>query len=287
MYNDGSNLSYTNYYSYDNWGNTIYIKNAEGHEQFFSYANTSTSGFFMNNTGTIIQNFTNAFTNSSVPSSVHTALLGSAEKQDTTYVREVYITYDSEAHPTQSKTVFGNATTYLTFSGTFNEKTGQTSFPIDLTGHTVTGNAVLQITGLPSDDTYTETKYTTCPINANLCRYSQVLYSWWSTNYCKVNWVNQYVPTTGTSTIGPFTHYPGTLGYSSYIPSAYSATTYWKAYPVQVQYNLNLSDWNLITSNLKNLTKKFLSPLQMVPTPCTSLNPLPKKRNSVGACMSL
>jgi len=41
VYNDGSTLSYTNYYSYDNWGNTIYYKNAKGHEKFFSYANTS------------------------------------------------------------------------------------------------------------------------------------------------------------------------------------------------------------------------------------------------------
>jgi hypothetical protein len=154
VYYDGSTLSYTNYYAYDNWGNIIYTKNAEGHEQFFSYANTDTAGFFVDNTGTIIKTFTNAFSNNTVPSSVHTALLGTAEKQDTTYVKEVYITYDSEAHPTQSESAFGNATTYLTFSGTFNEKTGSTSFPVDLTGHTVTGNGILQITGTPSDDTY-------------------------------------------------------------------------------------------------------------------------------------
>ena len=92
VYNDGSTLSYTNYYAYDNWGNTIYIKNAEGHEQFFSYANTNTSGFFLDNAGTIIKTFTNNFSNCTVPSSVHTALIGAAEKQDNTYVRDT-ITY--------------------------------------------------------------------------------------------------------------------------------------------------------------------------------------------------
>ncbi|MBU7025329.1 MAG: hypothetical protein HXS48_00190, partial [Theionarchaea archaeon] len=61
VYYDGSTLSYTTYYAYDNWGNVIYVKNTEGHEQFFSYANTSTSGFFIDNNGTIIQKFTNAF----------------------------------------------------------------------------------------------------------------------------------------------------------------------------------------------------------------------------------
>jgi len=150
VYYDGSTLSYTNSYAYDNWGNVIYAKNAEGHEQFFSYANTDTSGFFVENTGAIIRTFTNTFSNCTVPSSVHTILLGAAEKQDDTYVREMYITYDSEAHPTQSEDAFGNSTAWLTFSGTFNEETGDISFPIDLTGHTVAGNGVLQITGLPS-----------------------------------------------------------------------------------------------------------------------------------------
>jgi hypothetical protein len=43
VYNDGSTLSFTVYYAYDDWGNLIYLKNAEGHEQFLSYGNTSTS----------------------------------------------------------------------------------------------------------------------------------------------------------------------------------------------------------------------------------------------------
>ena len=184
MYNNGSNLSYTNSYAYDNWGNTIYSKNAGGHEQFFSYANTSTSGFFIDNTGTVIKTFTNAFSTGTVPTSVHNTIIGVAEKQDATYVRETYLTYDSEGHPTQSKNAFGNATSFLTYSGTFNEKTGSTSFPIDLTGHTVTGNAVLQITGLPSDDTFQENLSYECPCNPTLqCTWTS---GSWSNKYYSI-----------------------------------------------------------------------------------------------------
>jgi RHS repeat-associated protein len=263
VYNDGSTLSYTNYYAYDNWGNRIYSKNAEGHEQFFSYANTDTSGFFIDNTGTVINKFTNAFANSSVPSSVHTVLLGAAEKQDNTYVKETYLTYDSEAHPTQSENAFGNATTWLTFSGTFNEKTGATSFPVDLTEHTVTGNAVLQVTGLPSDDTYQESRSYGCPCNPTIkCIWTG---GSWPNNYYRVHWAYCSGPfecDDGWASIGPFTHYPGTLGYQSYATNppmggkahTITVTTNWKAYPVRVQYNVDGSSWETVTSNLQNQT---------------------------------
>jgi RHS repeat-associated protein len=265
VYNDGTNLSYANYYAYDNWGNTIYFKNAEGHEQFFSYANTSTSGFFINNTGTVIKTFTNAFSTGAAPSSVHNIIIGVAEKQDATYVRETYLTYDSEAHPTQSENAFGNATSYLTFSGTFNEKTGSTSFPIDLTGHTVTGNAVLQITGLPSDDTFQENLSYECPCNPTIkCTWTS---GSWSAKYYSVHWLYCEPGTPpecddGWASIGPFTHYPGTLGYQSYYttPSlggqshTFTVTTNWKAYPAQVQYNIDGSSWDILTTNLQNTT---------------------------------
>ena len=271
VYSNGSALSYTTYYAYDNWGNVIYVKNAEGHEQFFSYANTDTSGFFMDNNGTIIQNFTNAFSSSTIPSSVHTALLGAAEKQDSTYVREVYITYDSEAHPTQSTNAFGNATTWLTFSGTFNEKTGDTSFPVDLTGHTVAGNGVLQITGLPSDDTYQESHSTNCPgTGCMVCAWLSSG-SGWSGQYFTVHW-SCFVHgehDEGYQSIGPFTHYPGTSGYQSYTKNpgfgqsstSFTVTTNWKAYPVQVKYNFDNSDWTTVTSNLKNATANITVPI--------------------------
>jgi RHS repeat-associated protein len=261
VYNDGSNLSYTNYYAYDNWGNIIYVKSAEGHEKFFSYANTDTSGFFIDNNKNIIQQFTNAFSDCTVPPSVHTALIGTAEKQDATYVREAYHTYDSEAHLTQVQSSFGAATSWLTYSGTYNKQTGDTSFPIDLTGHSVSGDGVLQIIGLESGITYSETHSSKCPLNQYLCPYSTVQYSWWSGTYCKVHWFNYRVPTSGTSTNGPFTHYPGTFGYVSYTTSAYSATTYWKAYPAEVKYNIDASSWKTIATDLKNSTATLSCPI--------------------------
>ena len=161
-----------------------------------------TSGFFVDNNGTIIKVFTNAFSNTTVPSTVHTVPLGVAEKQDDVYVREMYLTYDSEAHPTQFKSSFGNSTTWLTFSGTFNEKTGDTSFPIDLTGYTVAGNGVLEITGLASDDTYQESHSTNCYCYPKTCVWLSSE-SKWQTNYYRVHW--QCMP------------YPGELeeGYTS------------------------------------------------------------------------
>jgi RHS repeat-associated protein len=274
VYNDGSTLSYTTYYTYDNWGNVIYFKDAEGHEKFLSFANTSTSGFFQDNTGAIIKTFTNAFTNCTVPSSVHTAVIGAAEKQDATYVKEAYLTYDSEAHLTQAKSCFGNTTTWLTYSGTFNEQTGNTSFPIDLTGYTVAGNGVLQITGLGSDTNYTEVHSHTpdyqCPQqNATWTCYG------WVANYFKTRWsyccgvfpdVDCY---DDWGNIGPFTHRPGTLGYQSYStnPSCnqqaytFQVTTYWKAYPAQVQYKLDTDSWKTVTSNLSNSTATMTVPI--------------------------
>jgi len=265
VYYDGSTLSYTNYYAYDNWGNKIYIKNAEGHEEFFSYANTSTSGYFTDNTGAVIKTFTNAFSGT-VPSSVHTALLGTAEKQDSTFVREAYLTYDSEAHPTHTTNTFGNYTIWLTYSGTFNEKTGSTSFPIDLTGHTVTGNAVLVVTGQPSNDTYQENHSTSCHTNPSIiCTWNN---GYWSNKYYSVMWSFCWGTECDSDrvSIGPFTHYPGTLGYQSYTtnPSlggrsnTFSVTTYWKAYPVQVDYNIDGSAWETISTNLKNTTAKTI-----------------------------
>ncbi|MBU7038656.1 MAG: hypothetical protein HXS52_12060 [Theionarchaea archaeon] len=267
VYNDGSTLSYTTYCAYDNWGNITYTKDAGGHEKFFSYANTSDAGFFMDNTGTIEQTFTNKFSNSTVPSSVHTALIGMAEKQDDTYVREVYVTYDGEAHPTESDSLFGDYTSYETFSGTFNENTSSTSFSVDLTGYTVAGNAVLQITGLASDPTYSEVHSYTPDYGMDCTNATWTLCSWQSSNY-----KTYYTYSCGVfpdvdiyqdwAYIGPFTHYPNTLGYQSCTtnPSCnqqshgFTVTAYWKAYPAQVQYDVNGSAWKPVSTNLANTT---------------------------------
>jgi hypothetical protein len=285
VYNDGSNLSYTAYFAYDNWGNTIYAKNAKNHEQFLSYANTSTSGYFVDNTGAIIKTFTNAFSNSNIPSSVHTALIGIAEKQDSTYVFEKYFTYDSEAHPTQSKDSFGTTTTWLTYSGTFNEYTSDTSFSIDLTGHTVTGNGVLKISGLPSDPNYTESHSGSCPGQCN--RDCKSVSGSWQGGSFKLNYqccvFDQFgsPPDYETCTdkppmyIGNFTHRPSTLGYVNYYTtpgmdqkfSTFTVTTRWKAYPAQVQYNLDNSEWKTVFSNVSNgyMSRWIIRPIH-IPT---------------------
>jgi len=268
VYKDGLHLSYTTYYAYDNWGNCIYRKNAEGHEEFFSYSHTSTSGYFVDENNTIIKQFTNAFVFDSIPSSVHTALLGTAEKQDGTYVKERYITYDTHGHPTQSKSSFGEVTTWMAFSGTFNEKTGNTSFPIDLTGHTVTGNAVLEISGKASDSTYQESHTDTH--SSSTCRPDIIKSTWtcngWNNRYFYAHWniccgqLPNINCDSGNLSIGPFVHYPGTLGYQSYTttPSCgeqwwdFTVTTTYKAYPVQVQYKFDSDNWTTLTTNLKN-----------------------------------
>jgi RHS repeat-associated protein len=273
IYSDGSTLSYTDYCAYDNWGNVVYIKNAEGHEMFYSYANTSTSGFFVDNTGTIVKIFTNMFSNSTVPSFVHTALIGSAEKQDATYVREAYMTYDLEEHPTQNESLFGNSTSYETFSGTFNEYTGDTSFSIDLTGHTVAGNAVLEITGQESSINYSEVHSYTPDYEVSCQNAHWTQCSWQSTNHkVRYNYTCGVIPDVdvyeGWAYIGPFTHYPGSLGYQSYTTSPscntqaynFTVTTYWKAYPAQVQYHVNGSQWKTVSTNLKNTAARITVP---------------------------
>jgi len=115
-----------------------------------------------------------------------------AERQDATYLREVYITYDAEGHPTQGKNLFGTATSYQTYSGTFNEQTGNISFPVDLTGHTVVGNAILEISGAASDSTYQETHQYT-PSYGSFCK---------SANWSSCSWSNKYYKTQYTYMCG-------------------------------------------------------------------------------------
>ena len=277
VYNDGSTLSFTVYYAYDNHGNLIYMKNAQGHEQFFSYANTDTSGFFMDNASAIIRQFTNAFSNSAVPSSVHNMIIGMAERQDSLFVREMYLDYDSEGHPTQIESLFGNQTSYLTYSGTFNEKTGTTSFPIDLSGHTVIGNAVLQVSGLPSDDNYLESHSFNCSSCPYTCERCKAVSGSWQNAYFKLNYECCYDDIYGrehclsgyTASIGPFTHKPGSFGYDGYFTqpimgqyfTTFTVKTRWKAYPALVSYNIDGSPSNQVSPNLRDTTAQITAPI--------------------------
>lgn len=69
--------------------------------------------------------------------------------------------------------------------------------------------------------------------------------------------------------IGSFTHKPGSLGYQSYYTtpsmgqkfSTFTATTRWKPYPAQVQYNLDNSPWKTVSQDLKNSTATITVPI--------------------------
>ena len=274
VYSGGSeSISYSEHYRYDSWGNLVYMSDPSDHEMFYSYAHTDTSGFFVDYNGAIVREFTNSFMESSIPSSVHTVMVGMAERQDNGSMMESYREYTGP-DLTESHSLYGPETTWLTFSGTFNEKTGQTSFPIDLTGHTVAGNGVLHITGLPSDDTYQESHSYSCEgqCNAN-CK--SVSGSWQTRSYklnykcCRYELGEVICALDKTAYIGTFTHYPGTLGYQSYSTApgmdqmftTFLVKTFWKAYPAEVQYNLNQSAWKTVTPNLRDGQGRITVPI--------------------------
>jgi RHS repeat-associated protein len=274
VYSGGSeSVSYSEYYRYDSWGNLVYTKDPSDHETFYSYANTDTTGFFVDYDGAIVKEFTNGFIESSVPSSVHTVMLGMAERQGNGNMVEFYHEYTGP-DLTEAHSLYGPQTTWLTFSGTFNEKTGQTSFPIDLAGYTVAGNGVFQITGLPSDDNYQESHSYSCEgqCNAN-CK--SVSGSWQGGSYklnykcCRYELGEVVCGTDKTAYIDSFAHYPGTLGYQSYSTTpgmnqmftTFLVKTFWKAYPAEVQYNLDQSTWKTVTSNLMNGQKQITVPI--------------------------
>jgi RHS repeat-associated protein len=272
VYAGGSQtVSYSEYYQYDSWGNVIYMKDAGGHEVFYSYAHTDTTGYFVDYNGNIVKEVTNVFIESSVPPDVHTVMVGAAERQGNGNMVEVYHGYTGPDLD-ESRRVYAPQTTWLTFSGTFNEYTGDTSFLIDLTGHTVVGDSVLQITGLPSSVTYQESHSYT-PGYGTGCKNATWSYCSWSGKYYSTYYTymcGRYPDITtyeGWASLGPFTHYPGTLGYQSFSTSpcnqqahTFTVTTNWKAYPKKVDYTIDTAP-KTITTTLENTTKRTAFPL--------------------------
>jgi YD repeat-containing protein len=67
-----------------------------------------------------------------------------------------------------------------------------------------------------------------------------------------------------TTYIGPFIHYPGSLGYQQYtvtpglnqLFSTFTVKTFWKAYPDTVESKVNGSSWKTVATTLKNKTVK-------------------------------
>jgi YD repeat-containing protein len=134
----------------------------------------------------------------------------------------------------------------------------------------VAGNGVLQITGLPSDDNSQESHSYSCEgqCNAN-CK--SISGSWQGGSYklnykcCRYQFGEVVCAIDKTTYISSFVHYPGTLGYLSYSTTpgmnqmftTFLVKTFWKAYPVEVQYNLDQSTWKTVTSNLMSGQKQI------------------------------
>jgi RHS repeat-associated protein len=145
---------------------------------------------------------------------------------------------------------------YTVFSGEFDEN-GQTVFEFDLTGKTITdGILVISSIAVPTQETFYET-------------HSEVGKGWlntgsWSGKYFMADYykcVNTDPPECwdGETKIGPFTHYPGTPGYTGYTKwvedtrTQYVKTSYTQIvneYPEKTEYNLNNNGWFTITNDL-------------------------------------
>jgi len=247
----------------DNWGNQIYLRSADGHESFYSYSNTITSGVFIDFQGNPRTDFSNVFYQNILPSNIHSLSLGTAELQDDDIAIETYQKYDSKGNLIETRNIFGNRTPYLSFSGTFDE-TGSTSFQIDLSGINIGGCSMLKIEGMPmvNQIEYTEVK------SATGVGFTGTGY--WKGKYFYAYWLKS-IPggfDDGYTPVGPFTHYLGTTGYKKYTTSVspsktqITITTYYNmptdCYPQKVKYHLDNHEWKTVT-NCLNASMAFCS----------------------------
>jgi len=257
----GTSYAYTQKYLHDSWGNIIYRENGEGEKIYYSYAHTDSEKIFRNSEG-IIPEFSNQFFEVTVPSTIHAALLGSVQIQDDRVI-ETYCDYDSTGHLIEIRQLFQESADYSMFSGVFDED-GQTTFPVDLTGVTLQGDAILKVTGLPTPNEITKTETHS---EYKYCTWLNQGY--WQQNKFYAKYVEKRPPyDTGYEPVGPFLHYPGTPGYKNYTTwvsgyHQYVKTTYAELedkYPEQVEYNLD-GAWNSITTNLEDRTVYYSIPV--------------------------
>ncbi len=244
-------ISYSVTLGYDHWRNTVYTRDPEGTEHFYSYANSTSANKFIDSKGSPVALFTNAFYTNTVPSNCHTLLLGEAFI-NSGKVKEVYNKYDANGNLTEIRVLFPTRD-YTVFSGVFAEP-GQTTFQFDLTGLTVT-NGILVITSAPVPTS--EIVYET---------HSEPGTGWHNTGtWNQKSFYADYTKCTGgdcydgQTEIGLFDHYPGSPTYTGYTPwvennrTQYVQTNYStivNEYPEKVEYNLNSGSWTEITSNL-------------------------------------
>ena len=253
--------AYTKKYLYDSWGNLVYEEDADGRKTYSTYANTDYSGVFVG--WDSIPQFSNTFPDSTIQSSVHTAILGSVRIQDSRVI-ETYCHYDTKGHMTDTYQVFKDMADYATHTDTMAEP-GTTSFSIDLTGVSLEGDAVLKVTGIPTANPQTKTETHSV----------QKPYTWFNEGYWQQNkfyakYFDRASHDYGYEPVGPFIHYPGTAGYQSYSTWVSGLTQYVKTvytesedkYPVQVEYHINGNDWKVISSNLQDDTVYLNIPVE-------------------------
>jgi RHS repeat-associated protein len=248
-------LSYSIYRRYDNWGNLIYSKDAVGQEKSYSYSNTDNSGVFVGHDGSPKAIFSNLFYSCTVPSNIHSALLGEAELQDNGTTIETYKQYDTDGNSIKARRLRGEPTSFVEFCGTFDES-GTTNFSIDLTGIDFQGNTVLGIQGLPKVNyqEQSEVRYATSGMGFTGGGYWQgkcfkAYYRFFAGGELEEGYIS----------VGPFTHYPGTSGYKRYttwVPGNkgnITVTTFYDVpfdrYPAKVEYHFNSNEWKTITEN--------------------------------------
>ncbi len=123
IYPGASTTSYTNYFNFDNWGNTIYqrlaITSTTYRETYYSYANTNTQNRFVDFNGNNVTSFTNSFYANSIDPNDHTRLVGRVEFQNGVGSNgsESYYQYDFAGDQLTEKGLLG--TGWLTTSFTY------------------------------------------------------------------------------------------------------------------------------------------------------------------------
>jgi YD repeat-containing protein len=90
---------------YDSWGNVVYEKEYLGHERYYSYLNTDTSGKYVDSNGAQVGYFTDSFYGPTPNAEIHNLLAGEAEFQNGvgSLPIESYYKYDSRGHMTEVK----------------------------------------------------------------------------------------------------------------------------------------------------------------------------------------
>jgi RHS repeat-associated protein len=258
----GTSYAYTQKYVHDSWGNVIYKENGEGEKTYCCYAHTDSQNVFRDCNGDI-PGFSNTFFDTAVPSHIHTALSGSVSIQDDKVI-ETYYNYNN-GHMIETYQVFQDPADYSVFSGVFDEN-GQTSFPVDLTGVQLQGDAVLKLTGIPTPNEITKTETHS---TYKYCTWFNEGY--WQQNTFYAKYIEKKPPfSIDYEPVGPFFHYPGTPGYTNYTAWVsgyyqYVKTTYTESpnkYPEQVDYSINGGELSTVIPNLGEKTVYYSIPVE-------------------------